>query len=209
MQTFLPYANFVESAKVLDGSRLRKQQTEAEQILKTLRKGPSVCTECGSSFSYGCCGGYGKPKTTPWYNHPAVLQWEGYEKALELYIYTISEECKRRGFKGRAATYPAMLVLPPWLGKEEIHASHRSRLMFKGRVDAVCLALKKYLNVKSINAWLKSCNYPEKNVTKIEDVIRLETIAKQNSLEIPLNYYRQFNWLESDNIPYVWSVRKE
>lgn len=209
MQTFLPFASFAQSAKVLDGSRLRKQQTEAEQILKTLRKGPSVCTECGDPFSYGCCGGHGKPKTTPWYNHPAVLQWEGYDRALELYIYAISEECKARGFKGRTATYPALLVMPPWLSKEEVHASHRSRLMFKGRVDAVCEVLKKDLKVRSINAWLLSCNYPSKNMTKLEDVIRLEDIAKTRNLQIPPNYYKQFNWSEPDNIPYVWPVQKK
>ena len=187
MQTFLPFANFEQSAKVLDGSRLRKQQTEAEQILKCLNN----------------------PNPKGWANHPAVLQWKGYEKALELYIYVISEECKARGFKGRATTYPALLVIPPWIGKEEIHASHRSRLMFKGRVDAVCATLKKDLKVKSINAWLASCNYPEKNLTKMEDVIRLESIAKDRKLEIPPNYYKQFNWSEPDNIPYVWPVRKE
>lgn len=187
MQTFLPYASVFQSAKCLDGSRLRKQQTEAEQILKCLNN----------------------PDAKGWRNHPAVLQWKGYEKALEMYIYAISEECKVRGFKGRATTYPALLVFPPWIGKEEIHASHRSRLMFKGRVDAVCSVLKKDLKVRSINAWLLSCNYPSKNMSKMEDVIRLESIAKDRNLEIPPNYYKQFGWAESDNIPYVWPVQKE
>lgn len=187
MQTFVPYTSFSASAKVLDGSRLRKQQTEAEQILKCLRN----------------------PLAKGWRNHPAVLQWKGYEYALELYIYAISEECKSRGFKGRATTYPAMLVMPPWIGKEDIHASHRSRLMFKGRVDAVCEVLKKDLKVRSINAWLLSCNYPSKNMTKMDDVIRLEKIAKDRNLSIPSNYYSQFGWTEPDSIPYVWPVQKE
>ena len=184
MQTFLPFANFAQSLKVLDDSRLRKQQTEAEQILKVLNN----------------------PTAKGWANHPAVLQWKGYERALELYIYANSEECKVRGFKGRATTYPALLVMPPWLGKEEIHASHRSRLLFKGRVDAVCSVLKKDLKVRSINGWLLSCNYPSKNMTKMEDVIRLESIAKDRNLEIPTNFYTQFGWSEPDNIPYVWPV---
>jgi len=187
MQTFLPVASFSQSAKVLDGSRLRKQQTEAEQILKCLNN----------------------PVAKGWRNHPAVLQWKGYERALELYIYAISEECKSRGFKGRATTYPALLVMPPWMGKEEVHVSHRSRLMFKGRVDAVCEILKKDLRVKSINAWLLSCNYPSKNMTKMEDVIRLEDIAKTRNLKIPPNHYSNFGWTEPDNIPYVWPVQKE
>ena len=51
MQTFLPVASFSQSAKVLDGSRLRKQQTEAEQILKCLNN----------------------PVAKGWRNHPAVL----------------------------------------------------------------------------------------------------------------------------------------
>lgn len=187
MQTFLPFASFVQSLKVLDGSRLRKQQTEAEQILKVLNN----------------------PTAKGWANHPAVLQWKGYEKALELYIYCSSEECKIRGFKGRATTYPALLVLPSWLGKEEIHSSHRSRLLFKGRVDAAAITLKSHLKVRSINTWLVENGFPVKNVFKSEDILRLECIIKSEGLELQKNYYAQFNWSEPDNIPYVWPVKKE
>lgn len=54
MQTFLPVANFCESAKYLDKARLGKQRVEAMQILSTL-----------SGASRG------------WINHPAVRMWRG------------------------------------------------------------------------------------------------------------------------------------
>ncbi len=187
MQTFMPFPSFTKSAKVLDDSRLRKQHVEAEQILKCLRN----------------------PNAKGWKTHPAVLQWKGYEYALELYNYAISEECKSRGFKGRATTYPAMLVMPSWIGKEEIHSSHRSRLLFKGRVDAVCSTLKKNLKVRSINDWLRMCNYPEKNVMKLKDVLRLEKISTERKLTIEPNFYAQYNWSDIDTNPYVWPVKKE
>jgi len=184
MQTFLPFANFARSLKVLDDSRLRKQQTEAEQILKVLNN----------------------PTAKGWANHPAVLQWKGYERALELYIYANSEECKARGFKGRATTYPALLVMPPWLGKEEIHSSHRSRLLFKGRVDAAAATLKPHLKVRSINTWLTENGFPVKNLFKSDDILRLESVIQNKGLSLIKNYYSQFGWSEPDNIPYVWPV---
>ena len=135
-----------------------------------------------------------------------MLQWKDYPDSLQCYLEAISTECIRRGFKGRHPKVSFTSHNPPWLGKEEIHASHRSRLLFKGRVDAVCSVLKKDLKVRSINGWLLSCNYPSKNMTKMEDVIRLESIAKDRNLEIPTNFYTQFGWSEPDNIPYVWPV---
>jgi len=185
MQTFLPYASFPQSALILDDSRLRKQQTEAEQILKVLNN----------------------PTAKGWANHPAVLQWKGYHNSLLGYIWVISEECKRRGFKGRAIISPPHDTNPPWLGKEEIHSSHRSRLLFKGRVDAAAATLKPHLKVRSINTWLTENGFPVKNVFKVEDIIRLESIIKNKGLNLISNYYAQFGWSEPDNIPYVWPVR--
>ena len=37
MQTFLPYPDFAESAKVLDNKRLGKQRVECLQIMKALK----------------------------------------------------------------------------------------------------------------------------------------------------------------------------
>jgi hypothetical protein len=54
MQTFLPVANFKESAKILDYRRLGKQRVEARQILNALQ---------------------GKSKG--WANHPATKCGEG------------------------------------------------------------------------------------------------------------------------------------
>ncbi len=185
MQTFLPYASFAQSASILDGSRLRKQQVEAEQILTVL-------------FNSSKKG---------WTNHPAVLQWKDYPDALQCYLEAISVECVRRGFKGRHDASSFTTHNPSWLGREEIHASHRSRLLFKGRVDAAALTLKNHLKVRSINDWLVENNFPVKNIFKVEDIIRLENIIKTKGLNLIKNYYSQFNWSEPDNIPYVWPVR--
>ena len=62
MQTFLPYADFVKTAKCLDYRRLGKQRVEAFQILNILE---------------------GKTTKAGWKHHPAVLMWEGYENALK------------------------------------------------------------------------------------------------------------------------------
>lgn len=62
VQTFLPYADFRETATVLDPLRLGKQRVEAIQVLRAL-----------TVLGYG------------WRHHPAAAMWAGYEEALVRY----------------------------------------------------------------------------------------------------------------------------
>jgi hypothetical protein len=128
VQTFLPYPDFAATALVLDQRRLGKQRVEAIQILRALT-----------------VPGYG------WRHHPAVKMWAGYEEALVRYGL---EVCAAWCATGRADTCAATLAadfastcgitrvreqrrlaqageLPPWLGDEAFHASHRAALIRK------------------------------------------------------------------------------
>ncbi|WP_431909418.1 MSMEG_6728 family protein [Micromonospora carbonacea] len=128
MQTFLPYPDFLASARALDTRRLGKQRVEAIQVLRGLTR-----------------PGYG------WRNHPAVKMWAGYEEALVRYGLDV---CAVWCGPGRADTCAATLVadlaaacgvtgvrtqaeladageLPPWLGRDDLHRSHRSSLLRK------------------------------------------------------------------------------
>lgn len=62
MQTFLPYASFVESARVLDAKRLGKQRVETFQLLR-------ASTIPGHGFR----------------NHPAARMWAENLPALVSY----------------------------------------------------------------------------------------------------------------------------
>ena len=110
MQTFLPYPSMGRSVRCLDYRRLGKQRVEAFQILNALA---------------------GKSKG--WTNHPATRMWRGYEVALGWYKDLCIEECIRRGYKNTMQTesYVGAIVMPEWLGREDIHASHRSNLLKK------------------------------------------------------------------------------
>ena len=127
MQTFLPYADFERSARSLDTRRLGKQRVECIQVVRGLTRS-----------DYG------------WRHHPAVLMWKGHEEALGRYAFTCCEVWSGRGFADTcAATIGADLaeagvtavrtqeelaaagLLPPWLGDEEFHRSHRSSLLRK------------------------------------------------------------------------------
>lgn len=118
MQTFLPYADFQISAKVLDYRRLGKQRVEAFHIYKCLTDTP---TNAGKAYK-------------GWRNHPAVLMWSGYENALLLYMNETITEWGRRGFnnvKMKIAEIDGDVVYPPWFGYEPLHSSHRSNLLRK------------------------------------------------------------------------------
>ncbi|MFF9689385.1 MSMEG_6728 family protein [Streptomyces sp. NPDC014623] len=128
MQTFLPYADFRRSALALDPRRLGKQRVEAIQVLRGLT-----------------VPGYG------WRHHPAVRMWTGYEEALVRYgldvcaVWTAegrADTCAETLRKDLAASLRRTSVrtdtelaaageLPPWLGDEALHESHRSALVRK------------------------------------------------------------------------------
>lgn len=119
MQTFLPHADFKETARSLDRQRLGKQRVEAWQVLRALNG-----------------------MTKGWRNHPAVLMWNGYEKALCEYAIAICDEWIARGYndtmRERFVQWSAQLddnneqlLMPPWIGNQEFHKSHQSNLVRK------------------------------------------------------------------------------
>ncbi len=119
MQTFLPYADFTATAKTLDRQRLGKQRVEAYQILLTNLKRQTETTGA-------------------WFNHPIVLMWNGYEYALCLYAIAICDEWIARGYKDNLKNFFVSKMesfdnknMPSWLGNEEFHLSHRSKLIQK------------------------------------------------------------------------------
>ena len=127
MQTFLPHWDFERSARDLDAKRLGKQRVECIQVVRALTR-----------------------ETYGWRNHPAVRMWRGYEEALGRYSITVCDVWLERGFGDTcAATIGSDLaaagvtsfrsqeelaeagLLPPWLGDEGFHLSHRSALVRK------------------------------------------------------------------------------
>ena len=117
VNTFMPYADFVQIAKSLDDRRLGKQRVEAFQILKA---------------NLGLTQG--------WRNHPAAVMWRGHEGMLAAYTLVICKEWTKRGFMDNTAPQVIELMKqyklvpiknPWWLGAEEFHKSHQSNLKRK------------------------------------------------------------------------------
>jgi len=114
MQTFLPYPDFAESARVLDRLRLGKQRVECLQLLRAL-----------------LVPGAG------WANHPAAKMWRGYAGALAAYGRAVVAEWTARGYRDTCGAKitelagAAPVTMPPWLGRPDFHASHRGNLLRK------------------------------------------------------------------------------
>lgn len=135
------------TAKVLDRQRLGKQRVEALQILQTLKRGKYTCCSpvCKSQPIPEPTDGRLCPtcmraivRITPWYNHPAVQMWKGYENGLILYLSEMCREWVSRGYQDTClekaqALAPASKVtlLPDWIGNETFHRSHQSNLLRK------------------------------------------------------------------------------
>ena len=116
MQTFLPFPSFHDSLRVLDNKRLGKQRLEAMQLVNSTLK-----LKIDPNARIG------------WANHPARSMWNGYLDALKLYHNLAIDEWVRRGFKNTMVQYdlPEVVPMPPWMGQEKFHASHRANLLRK------------------------------------------------------------------------------
>jgi hypothetical protein len=114
VQTFLPYADFNQSAKVLDYKRLGKQRVEALQILNAIRE-----------------------QSKGWRRHPCTIMWKNHEQALIQYAIAICKEWVSRGYKDsllprfQAEVTTDNPEMPPWLGFDKLHLSHQSNLVRK------------------------------------------------------------------------------
>jgi len=124
MQTFLPVADFEESARLLDSPRLGKQRVETLQVLRALELP-----------DYG------------WTSHPVVRMWRGRTPALVAYGLATVRVWRERGFADTTHTLIAEFapdvvgvpqeelaragMLPSWVGDETVHLSHRSNLLAK------------------------------------------------------------------------------
>ncbi|SDY59048.1 hypothetical protein SAMN05661080_03958 [Modestobacter sp. DSM 44400] len=124
MQTFLPVADFAESARLLDSPRLGKQRVETLQVLRALELA-----------DYG------------WASHPVVTMWRGHTAGLVVYGLAMVRAWRERGFADSTerliaefapdaaamtqAEAAAAGLLPSWVGNEELHRSHRSNLVAK------------------------------------------------------------------------------
>jgi hypothetical protein len=128
VQTFLPYPDFERTARVLDRKRLGSQRVEAMQLFNAL-------TVPGHGYRH----------------HPAAKMWRGYEEALVRYDLTICAAWTDLGHQDTVAAKVAEAArerlgldevrteaqlrrakeLPPWLGDERFHRSHRSNLLRK------------------------------------------------------------------------------
>lgn len=124
MQTFVPVADFTESARLLDNPRLGKQRVECLQVLRALELP-----------DYG------------WANHPVVTMWRGHTAGLVVYSLAMVRIWRERGFADTTERLIAEFapeaaemtqeeaaaagLLPSWVGDEELHLSHRSNLLAK------------------------------------------------------------------------------
>ncbi len=129
MQTFLPYADYGQSAASLDQKRLGKQRVEAYQVLLQLTGIRMV------DFPNW------EPREGRW-NHPAMAMWAGHEVELVEYIRACCDEWTSRGYRDNCRVKSEFVLelarddswsteKPAWIGVEEIHRTHRSNLLRK------------------------------------------------------------------------------
>ena len=118
MQTFLPVADFADSARLLDSPRLGKQRVETLQILRAIELP-----------DYG------------WANHPAVLMWRGRTPALVAYGLAMARVWQERGFADSTDERRSASSRPRSSGRPQDElAARRAAAVVAGRRGAAPLA---------------------------------------------------------------------
>ena len=118
MQIFLPYADMRKSLQTLDNKRLGKQRVETYQIISAITRRPKLD---GTPYK-------------GWLNHPCTVMWKNYVPALKLYMNYAIAEWIVRGFNNTMNVEQLIedeVVLPPFIGNERFHSSHRANLLKK------------------------------------------------------------------------------
>lgn len=144
MQTFLPFPDFKQSALSIDKKRCWKQVVEAKQLLCSLnaKNLPIDWTETNSF----------KRKT--YQNHPAAKMWVGSEELLKEYynaFLKVSLDVHKINTSMPFLDSEKTDIKPFWLGDDNFHRSHRSRLIEKN----TDFYLPKYPKDKNFN----NCKY--------------------------------------------------
>lgn len=137
LYTWLPYADFAQSAACLEPIMLNRQKEDALIVLQ-------VCLDCYV--------GDRKKKTNAWVNHPCVRMWKPWPYALAVYGLYMCKEWQDRGLREFTASNRKVVArkpaegflqliednkwdgppeIPPWLGNEALHSSHRAALLKK------------------------------------------------------------------------------
>jgi hypothetical protein len=147
MQTFLPYPDFQESARVLDNKRLGKQRVECLQLLTGILGVTAHMDDNGNHRQVDGDWVY-MPVNAPsrWLNHPASKMWANYGWSLGLYGLAVCVEWTNRGFKDTCRSKMTSALSdaldhghkigpnpPEWLGDEAFHLSHKSNLLRKDK----------------------------------------------------------------------------
>jgi hypothetical protein len=156
MQVFMPYADYKKSVQALDKKRLVKQSLEATQLLDIIFNLPTKS---------------GKPRKG-WMNHPALIAWKDTPGALIEYLIHNATEMKARGCKTdyvdrklqEYKKFTTSLQNPIWLGDEEIHSSHRFRLLQKGFEEKFNVISYKYGDAEKADEtimWYSSFGWEE------------------------------------------------
>lgn len=106
-----------ESLRALDNKRLGKQRVETYQIISAITRRPKLD---GTPYK-------------GWLNHPCTVMWKNHVTALKLYMNISIEEWMSRGFKNtmELEEINEEVVLPPFIGYERFHSSHRANLLKK------------------------------------------------------------------------------
>lgn len=148
-----------------------------------------------------------------WTNHPVSKMWKDYKYSLCDYLLACEKVLKEEYNREYPDTEKEINSLrltfsdighPSFIGNEDFHASHRSKLLFKGSIFGLTDAITNFIKTP-YKKWKGQFSLPERNEITIEQRDLLKDYCNCNGI-VWTNWYSQFGWTEPDNLPYIWPV---
>ena len=134
--------------------------------------------------------------------------WRGYTDELRVYYNTSIDVWVERGYNNTMEHAPVVPCIehPYWLGDDKVHASHRSRLLFKGKTDLLAARIMAFSGQRGTKAWLKEHGFKEINTFREAEYQAVMALLDDLDADpiVGTNHYHQFGWTESDNLQYIW-----
>lgn len=126
----LPYPSFAHTAAVLDSETLDEQRLEIDVLLRCLRRAKRGLPADADTDAINWLGSEGALAV-----HMTLCEWEWQARGrTHNIILPYMRSGIREGAYGADDALPRDMreaVVPPWLGRQDIHEAHRAELLSK------------------------------------------------------------------------------
>lgn len=147
--------------------------------------------------------------------HVLLAMWRGFAPFLGMFGATCAERCvtldldMSRHTDRFAEVLSQGVTVPPWMGCEDLHSSHRAQLLLRGERLEIRRRMKQHYqqSTSQVNKTLQSWGFPNVHILRLDQIEFIhEGLDKDGAEAQQRNHYAQFGWNERPAPDQYWPV---